>query len=217
MPLHKLFLIIFCTSSSLSLFSAEPVLTKPIPSQAPLTEAPKKSQIKNDFGNETELRVAYFRPTSPRLRSMYKGARIDYGVETAQRIVFRLFSWANISCYPDSGHTLGIRQHTSLLLTTVSAGLKYSFSLHARWKFSLGIGPAYYFLQTHEKSLCSSKSHSSFHDWGVVAKSQLQWFFFRTNYVDLFADYLFLPLHGPEDHVGETGGIKAGIGIGKHF
>ena len=171
-----------------------------------------------DWGNETEFRVAYFYPSSQRFRDIYSGARIDYEIETTQRLLCNFYAWANVSWFPNSGHSLGEHHYTTIDLVPVSFGLKYLICLPCCTKLYIGAGPAYYFLNTHDHSSCACiERYRNERGWGGAFKSQLDWFFCGCNYLDLFVDYLYLPLNTNRDSADQVGGLKVGLGIGHHF
>ncbi len=170
-----------------------------------------------DFGNETELRIAYFYPRAPIFRKIYRGARLDYEIESAQKLHRNFYLWANISWFPKKG-AIDQDHHSKIHLIPLSMGLKYQFRLNRCLKLSLGLGPTYYFLNVADQSSCeSANKHTRYRRWGGVFKSQFQWFFYHSLYLDFFADYLYLPLHGNENCASQAGGLKAGMGFGKHF
>lgn len=170
------------------------------------------------FGNETEIRIAYFYPASRRFRKVYSGFRLDYEIETTQKLRDNLHFWANVSWFPDSGDSIGENHHTSVDLVPISIGLKYMFCINTHTKLYIGAGPVYYFLNIKDKSSCLCiKEHANHQGWGGAFKTQLNWFFYKCNYLSVFADYLYLPLHGTDDSVHQVGGLKVGLGIGRHF
>jgi hypothetical protein len=217
----KLPFVIFLSCLLLFSFTLSP--SQNVPEKVSVKTQEKKSTPscvkthRHDFGNETEIRFAYFHPRANSFRKIYKGKRIDYQIETCQRLPMHFFLWANGSWFPKS-RQIDADHHSRINLVTVSLGPKYQFRLHPCLYLSLGIGPAYYFLYIKDQSPCELAKTNIHHDgWGAAFKTQLQCFFYHGVYADFFVDYLYEPLNAGEECVSQVGGFKVGLGLGKHF
>lgn len=166
---------------------------------------------------EAEFRVAYFYPTSKRFREICPGARIDYGLEGTFYLRPCLGVFGNLTWLPTNGRSLWERHHTHVDLVPFTAGLRYRFCWNRCMALRVGLGVAYFFVSTRDRSDCRCIQKHTFHqNAGVVAKADWQWKFCQCVYVDLFADYLYLPINTVSG-CSQVGGFNFGIGIGRRF
>ena len=169
----------------------------------------------SDLGNDTEIRVGYFYPTSHRFRKIFRGARLDYEIETVQAFHRHFAVWANVSWFPKSGHSIGEQDRTTVNLVPLCIGLKYIAWVNCWTRFRFGAGPSYFFLNTSDHGCACGGKHPSYSNFGGVIKSDISHFFSCNLYLSLFFDYLYLPVHSSGIH--DASGVKTGLGLGYHF
>jgi hypothetical protein len=167
---------------------------------------------------DVDFRIAYFYPRSDLFRRIYKGARVDCGLEFTQHPWCHWDIWENVTWLPTSGHSIGESYRTNLDLFTFSAGVKYRFCCGPCNFFHLGLGGVYYNLWIHDKTSCACiKQHRHFQNGGVVVKADYERTFCGCAYWGLFIDYYYLPINKTHGMIRDVGGANFGGLIGYRF
>lgn len=167
------------------------------------------------FGNDTEFRLGYFYPTAKRFREIFRNMRLDYEIETTQTIYKNFAFWANVSWFPKHGYSIGMHDGTSVNLVPISVGLKYIHWFNDRTRLRIGAGVDYFLLILSDHGSPCVRQHLVYQNVGGVLKSDISRFLSRRIYMNLFFDYLYLPLSTQGIH--QAGGFKTGLGLGCHF
>lgn len=172
-------------------------------------------------GLDVEARVAYFHPNSHTFRRIYHGG-VDLQVEFSTRVWNDFHAWFNIEWFSKKGHSIGLHDDTHVRILPLSLGIKYFYCLCSSIKAYTGIGATYTWLRTKDDNPFVIR-HVSKKSYGLALKSGLIYDFCNGVYVDLFADYMYLPFHFSgsrhciERHDAQVGGVKVGCGLGYHF
>jgi hypothetical protein len=160
-----------------------------------------------------EFRTAAFVPASHLFRQIYGRARVDYQLQAAFDIRKYLEIWSNLDWFSKSGRSVGCRYRTTVKIGNFSFGANFIYPFN-RFAFYVGVGPTFggIWLKNKPPHDHTSTSKAVF---GGVAKAGIYCTVVDLVYLDLFADYLYQPVHF-ERHI-NVGGFKPGIGIGVEF
>ncbi len=210
--MNKKFLKIFCFLLFVFLNTAQAennYIAFVAPTTRFLPENEQEKVSENKFS--TEVRCAAFVPTSVRFRKIYGDVGADYQTESSVKFAQNIHGWINFSWFPKSGHSVGLHDHTTLNIPDLSLGIKFPYRFHKKCVVYAGIGPAFAMVYLRNHGHCAHQNASSFGLGGCV-KSGFNFFFSRTVFLDVFADYYYLGTFF-KDHV-NAGGLKAGLGLG---
>lgn len=171
-----------------------------------------------------QLRAAAFHPQTKRFREVYSRWGTDYEFEFNKRFCGpcgQISGWFNVNHYTKKGHSLGVSFPTRITIIPFSIGGKYFFCLNSCWQAYVGAGLTYTCLKVHDHAPFA-KHRFKKQEWGCVAKLGMQYnldCLLCGLFVDLFADYYYLPFHfhhRSEAHIHNVnvGGLHLGLGIG---
>ena len=142
-----------------------------------------------DFG--VEGRVAYYHPSSSKVRRIYGDGWADYQLEISKGIFCDWRIWAGVSGFSKKGDSIGYyHDDTRLQLIPISLGVKYYFPFCDDFKVFVGGGACYSLLRIKDDSDYVHR-HTHKNDWGGVIQAGLNYYVWDCAYVSLFADYLF--------------------------
>lgn len=175
-----------------------------------------------------EARVAYYHPSSHRVRKIYKNGWADYQLELSKGFGFGCGCeknwrvWAGVSgfsvsgrsylsCYDQWGNATNcsfcgefsenqFRDRTTLRMIPVSLGVKYVFNVDPCLSLYLGGAACYSFLRIRDHSNYVHE-HVRKNDWGGLIQSGLYYRVTPCIYVSAFADYLFQYFHFSDHYV----------------
>lgn len=191
-----------------------------------------------------EVRGAYYRPSSKKLKQMYSQCLIDYQITFAKRVhnyceVWGEFDWVKkkgTARHDDLYDVSRFKDRSRISIIPVSLGLKLIYPIFRCVDVYLGAGVSYSFLRikNHSKDEYSyAFSDLPFkkliHKQGVggLFKAGLQFAMSDSTYLDFFADYYLQKFHFShrEDRQGRSlfkhhldcSGFKFGAGFGVYF
>ena len=177
-----------------------------------------------DCGWEAEARLAAFCPSSSRFTQVYGSAAIDYELQVSKEMTSYIDSWAGVSALAKSGLSYasglpGVENSTRVWMETMDAGLNLKVYFLRHLEAYAGLGAAYTFLHIHNNDPYLPRSFAD-NGWGFLSKLGFK-YYYRHIIVDIFADYLYAPLHfsGTDVSVSSMniGGWKIGGGLGIRF
>lgn len=164
-----------------------------------------------------EVRADAFIPTSKPFRKIYGDVGVSYGVE-ASACMGCFDGWINFDWFQEHGrsHTEpGCKgDSTKIEIANLSFGVKLPYLVCDSFAPYLGIGPSVSKVYLKNKSHCF---HEKVSKWAVggIAKFGVHYYFCDCMFLDLFVDYLFLPVYFHKRV--DIGGFKTGAGIGVLF
>lgn len=155
-----------------------------------------------------EVRVAYYHPSSSKVRRIYGDGWADYQFELSKGIGCGLRAWVGVSGFSRNGDSIGFHNRTNLQLIPVNFGLKYYYPLACNLNVFIGGAACYSFLRIHDHSDFVHK-HTHKNDWGGLIQSGLSYQFCDWGIVTAFADYYFQRFHFHDSH-GHSGSRHSG-------
>lgn len=172
---------------------------------------------------DLEVRGAYFNPQDNHIRSVYGHRGMgEYEIEGSGPVINENWAlWGNLSYYGKHGRSSCLKDRTHMHNTALNFGLKYYVYANDPIKIYFGLGMGMDFLRIH--------NHSHFvhnvNKWGLatLAKSGIECRLTELLFLDFFVDYSYnwVPTRSSRHCVSSwnlnTGGLKAGIGLGFHF
>lgn len=154
-----------------------------------------------------EARVAYYHPSSKRVRRIYSDGWADYQLELSKG--FRGFSsfgklgfdlidncdlewkiWAGVSGFSRKGDSIGFHDNTTLQLIPLSFGLKVFYPILCDTNIFIGGAACYSFLKIRDHSEYVHE-HTRKEAWGGLIQSGITYNFCEWGVVSVFADYYF--------------------------
>jgi len=183
-----------------------------------------------------DARVAYYHPSSSKVRRIYGDGWADYQLEISKEIGSEWRVWAGVSGFSRKGDSIGFHDKTRLQLLPISLGLKYDYPFTCNLDVFVGGAASYSFLRIHDHSEYV-REHTRKQNWGGVVQSGLNYRFSDWGVVSLFADYFFQrfrfhdshrhsSLYFSNDNDGhrfverfslDMSGYKVGVGLGATF
>ena len=183
-----------------------------------------------------EGRVAYFHPSSSKVRRIYGDGWADYQLEISKGVYENLRIWAGVNGFSRGGESKGFHHHhTRLQLIPINFGLKYYIPFCTDFNFYLSGAASYSFLRIKDNSHYVHE-HTHKNGWGGLVQAGITYDFWRCAYVNLFAEGFFQEFdfhnsHGSSGygsynssssrfikrHKLDMSGYKLGVGIGYTF
>jgi hypothetical protein len=170
----------------------------------------------SSWGIAAEARVAYYHPSSKRVRRIYGDGWADYQFELSKS--FKGFGglfggggydceesglewriWTGVSGFSRKGESIGFHDDTRLQLIPISCGLKVFYPLFCNIKVFIGGAACYSFLRIHDDSDYVHQ-HVRKEDWGGLFQSGLTYNFCDWGVVSVFFDYFFQRFHFHDTH-----------------
>lgn len=159
-----------------------------------------------------EARVAYYHPSSKKVRRIYGDGWADYQLEISKG--FKGFGcmgcngfgddlewriWAGVSGFSRKGESYGYEHHhTRLELIPVNLGLKLFYPIFCNTKIFIGGAGCYSFLRIHDNDHYVHE-HVRKESWGGLVQTGLTYNFSCWGVVSIFADYFFQRFHFNHD------------------
>jgi hypothetical protein len=175
--------------------------------------------------NTLEGRAAAFLPTGDRFRDVYGNAGVSLQLESTRILKDHrhIGIWENFEWIFMNGKSLPSHSSSRIDILNLSAGLKYiRYFYYGDLLLNAGIGPDVGFVFLENKLRCCMgcdkpryKEHKFKAAIGVIAKTSIQYFMTKHLYFDVFADYLYLPVHLGRNE--NCGGFKIGAAFGGEF
>lgn len=187
------------------------------------------SQLSSAESFDIQARVAYFYPQDHKIREIYgKHGFPEYEVEASVPLAWCLNNcsydwdiWTNLSYYQKTGHSTFFKHHTRMNDWALNFGVKHYFCACERLRPYLGFGAGAAYVRFHDTGPLVNRH---VHKWGaaILAKSGIRYDVTCQLFVDLFVDYSYhwFKFHGKtcvHHRNANTGGVKAGIGLGYQF
>lgn len=165
------------------------------------------------FSNwDAEIRGAYFQPVSRTQNSIYTRDHLTGGIEVAKRLDCNWSFWANYTYIRNRGNN-NLGENTTLRLNPLSMGIKYAIPIGCRWKLYAGIGPNYTWGRIWENG--NPPRHTNRSKVGLMTKLGLNYELENCLFVDIFADYLYMPMQF--HNLNNASGFLFGLGLGIHL
>lgn len=146
-----------------------------------------------------EARVAYYHPSSSKVRRIYGDGWADYQLEVSKGIFCDWRIWAGVSGFSREGESIGFHDHTRLQLIPVSLGVKYYYPFCDDFKAYVGGAACYSFLRIKDDSEFVRR-HTHKNDWGGLVQAGLTYNFWECAYVSCFFDYFFQEFSFHDSH-----------------
>ncbi len=165
-----------------------------------------------DLTNSVELRSSAYFHRSSTFEEVYGKVGPSFGLEATNKFFcFDLFTNLDYFSKHSPRHDYG---RSKIELFNGSLGLRYSIDLSSFLKPYIGIGPSVTCINLkQEMDDCHYKSTKI--GFGVVAKSGVIIEIGSFYYVNIFADYHYLPARW--NKCIDVGGLKTGLGLGINF
>jgi outer membrane protein len=174
----------------------------------------------SSWGINAEFRVAYYHPSSKRVRHIYGDGWADYQFELSKS--FKGFGglgggccscfndiewrvWAGVSGFSKKGHSIGFHDDTKLQLVPISFGLKIFYPIFCNTKVFIGGAACYSLLRIHDHSEYVHQ-HVRKESWGGLFQSGITYDFCSWAYVSVFFDYYFQRFHFHDDKLSSFSG-----------
>lgn len=175
-----------------------------------------------DSLNKTELRAAAFFPMGKRFKEVYGTVGPSIQVEQSRGFssVKHLELWGNAEWIFMNGGPGSLCGTSGVDLLNISMGVKGIGNVyHNRLFLYAGIGPVLSVVWIENSYYCSDvqqvKEHSTNVGVGGVVKTGCQIYLTPHFYIDLFTDYMYLPVHFSSFE--DVGGFKVGGGFGGKY
>jgi hypothetical protein len=169
----------------------------------------------------TELRGGYFLPASQVMREIYKNGGPEVEVEQIIRLDRSLNLWLNFNYFQREGHSVGLKDKTTIHLYPFSLGIKYNFHLLESFDLYFGLGGSTTSVRIHDHS-AFVKKHIHERAFGGVGKFGFLYFIGKMVCIDLFADYYYTRISGVhrsgvQGTSRQVGGLRTGLGLGVRY
>lgn len=175
--------------------------------------------------NTIEARAAAFLPTGDRFRDVYGNVGVSLQIESARILKkhHNIGVWENLEWIFMDGKSLPSHGSTKIDILNLSAGVKFiRYSYKGDFLLNAAIGPDVGFVFIENKLRCCTgcdkpryREHKFKAAIGGIVKTSAQYFIAKNFYFDLFADYLYLPVHFGRTE--NCGGFKLGAALGGRF
>ena len=176
---------------------------------------------------DAEVRVAYYRPASKRVRDIYGDGWADYQLVLSAPLSCNWDLFGSVAGFGRNGRTSCFHDKTTLKLFPVSLGLRYVKTLDSSTIAYLGGAASYSFLRIHDHSPYVIE-HTRKEAWGGLVELGINRYFWNCAYVSAFFDYYFQKFHFKDTRGGyydgyierntlNMNGYKIGVGLGVSF
>lgn len=118
-----------------------------------------------------EARVAYYHPSSHRVRRIYNNGWVDYQLELSKGLGCNWRVWTGVSGFSRKGDSIGFHDRTRLQLIPISLGAKYFYALGYGAKVYVGGAACYSFLRIHDHD-DYVRQHIHKQNWGGDLSNQ---------------------------------------------
>lgn len=162
-----------------------------------------------------EARVAYFHPSSKKVRKIYGDGWADYQFEISKGFCDDWRIWAGVNGFSVDGHSRGYEhRHTTLQLIPINFGIKYFLPLIPPCeaiKFFIGGAGSYSFLRIKDNSDYVHR-HTHKNGWGGLVEAGVNYYFCEGAYFSLFAEGFFQRFDFHDSYVSHGSGSISGSG-----
>lgn len=158
-----------------------------------------------------EVRGAYFYPSSEKERKIWNSHHYDFEVEIDKDLWAGWQLFGNLSWIHLHGKSHYHKEDSRLILHPLSLGIKYFFPVNRCVDYYIGAGPNYTWMREHRR-IHHSKIDTRRQRFGATLKTGFCVHFAEIFFVDIFADYLFIPMDIKKIY--DVGGFRTGVGIG---
>ena len=165
---------------------------------------------------QVEFRTAAYLPTSQRFRDVYGDAGVSYQAEVRKSFCCCFEGWGNFEYFSKHAQVRNCCGNTDIELSNFSGGVNYVVPFCECFRGYVGIGPSVARVKLHNRSCCFCEERITKVPVGGAFKSGIRYYMAGCGFLEVFADYLYLPVHYPEQHV-NVGGFKLGGGVGLRF
>ncbi len=141
-----------------------------------------------------EARVAYFHPSSKKVRRIYSEGWADYQLEFSAPLGCNWRLWSGVSGFSRKGHSIGFYNDTRLQLIPISLGLKYVYPIAHCTSIYVGGAACYSSLRIKDHSDYVHE-HTRKRAFGGIAQVGLYYSVTDWLFLDVFADYYFQRFH----------------------
>ena len=158
-----------------------------------------------------EIRTSAFVPFSKRFSDVYGDVGASVGIEATGKICGCYNGWIDLDFFPKSkrqGHCC----KSQIDIYNASFGINYFIPISCGIQAYIGIGPSISRIHIKNHSYCCKSERISRVVVGGIIKTGVYFDLCDPFYLNIFADYLYQPIHF--HHTVDLGGIKAGIGLG---
>jgi len=165
-----------------------------------------------------EGKISYYYQTDSTTRKIM-GNGVLYGLESSFQAYCGWYPWLSVSILPNSGHSIGERNNTTMYLVPIGVGLKYLYEFGCYSTIYVGAGALPAYLYTHDRA--PVKRVRTKWDIGGIFKAgylvDMNCFF-----LDIFLEYLLLTMNFSDTDKtagrdADLSGLSAGGGIGYRF
>lgn len=175
----------------------------------------------SSWGIRAEARVAYYHPSSKRVRRIYGDGWADYQLEISKSfkgfgglgnecgyslledIEWRI--WTGISGFSRKGDSIGFHDDTKLQLIPINFGLKIFYPICCNTSIFIGGAACYSLLRIHDDSNYVHE-HIRKENWGGLFQAGITYDFCNWAYVSAFFDYYFQRFHFHDDKLSSYSG-----------
>lgn len=175
----------------------------------------------SSWGINAEVRVAYYHPSSKRVRHIYGDGWADYQFELSKS--FKGFGgllrgcgcdglnniewrgWVGVSGFSRKGDSFVLHNDTRLQLIPINFGLKIFYPLFCNTKVFIGGAACYSLLRIRDHSQYVHE-HIRKENWGGLFQSGINYDFCDWAYVSFFFDYYFQRFHFHNDNISSFSG-----------
>lgn len=189
----------------------------------------------NSLDFAVEGRVAYYRPSSGKVREIYGDGWTDYEVQISTGFCRDWRVWVGVNGFSREGESICFHDHTDLQFVPITFGVKYFppfFPMCEEFKFFIGAGGCYSFLNIKD-DYKYVHHHTHKEGWGGLIEAGVNYYFWRGAYVSLFVDGFFQEFGFHNSYISSSGsscpsseiirddldmsGFRLGVGIGYRF
>jgi hypothetical protein len=159
-----------------------------------------------------EARVAYYHPSSKKVRRIYGDGWADYQLEVSKGFSgFGFLSgaswltgidcrvWVGVNGFSRRGDSIGFHDRTTLQLIPVNFGVKIAYPIFCNAKIFVGGAACYSFLHIRDHSEFVHK-HTNRQEWGGLVQSGINYTVYDWIIVSAFFDYFFQRFHFHNTH-----------------
>lgn len=167
--------------------------------------------LQADYTYSFETRYAAFFPTSQEFRDTCSFFGSCYEVEASRQLFDCYEGWINFDWFNKKGKENKQKEATRVRIGNISCGLKFSYAFNEVYTIYAGVGPSFARAWTKTRSPLEDKTRSKI-AVGAVGKVGLDYYLAKNVYIDVFVDYLYLPVHIKK--LDDASGVKVGLALG---
>lgn len=169
-----------------------------------------------------EFKGAYFLPTNPVFKDLYKGSAL-YGPELTVQLCENKnwYAFASIDYFKQKGRFLSRADSTNLKLLSLAVGIKYFVPIYHCINFYLGLGFRLVYVRTKNRRAFVVSKNSEW-GYGGIVKLGTDIHLPKNFLLNLFIDYSFVWANNFYGHTvscskSNMSGAIFGVGLGYNF